>query len=105
MEDADYEIREAKRILEERLNRKVPYLAWPKGAYTGALVGIAMDAGYEALLTTEEGPNRQGDDVFRIRRIYIDGACDLETFAQTLRDFRYHVCRTKVKPAERTITQ
>jgi peptidoglycan/xylan/chitin deacetylase (PgdA/CDA1 family) len=105
VEDAAYEVRESKRVLEESLDRKVPYFAWPKGKYNEALVGIAMDAGYEAMLTTQEGPNRMGDDVFRIRRIYIDGACDLETFAQTLQDFKYHVCQTKVKPAERTTTQ
>jgi len=97
--DAAYEVRESKKVLEERLQRRVPYFAWPKGAYNEKLVKIAKDAGYEAVLTVEDGANRHGDDLFRIKRIFIDGACDLETFAQTLRDHRYHVCRTKMTPA------
>ncbi len=97
LEDAAYEVRESKKILEERLQRRVPYFAWPKGQYNEKLISVAKDAGYEALLTVEDGANRHGDDPFRIKRIYIDGSCDLETFTQTLRDHRYHVCRTKTK--------
>jgi peptidoglycan/xylan/chitin deacetylase (PgdA/CDA1 family) len=100
IEDTSYELRESKRILEERLQRKVPYFAWPMGEYNDDLVKMAKDAGYKAVLTVEEGPNRQGDDVFKIKRILIDGACDIDTFALTLRDYRHHVCRTKMKPMD-----
>lgn len=100
LEDAAYEVRESKKVLEELLQHRVPYFAWPKGEYNEELVKIAKDAGYEAVLTVEDGANRHGDDVFRIKRIFIDGACDLEAFAQTLRDYRYHACRTKMRTTE-----
>jgi len=97
--DAEYEIKESKRVLESKLGKSIKYLAWPVGWYNDKLIQIAKDAGFEALLTVEDGANTRGGDVFRIRRIFIDGACDMNTFKQTLQDYKYHVCNTKGTPS------
>lgn len=96
--DVEYELKESQRILEQKLDRKVAYFAWPCGWYTDAMVEMARSAGYEALLTAEAGSNRRGGDIFRIRRIFVDGACGLEVFKQTLRDHQYQVCQAKGRP-------
>ena len=103
--DAAREIGESKRILEKMLQRKVKYLAWPRGVFNERLVEVAREAGYEALLTTREGANVPGDDVLRIKRIYVDGACDMEVFARTLTDHKYYRCQAKSQAADRTLLQ
>jgi peptidoglycan/xylan/chitin deacetylase (PgdA/CDA1 family) len=90
--DADYELRESKRVLENILNRKIDYFAWPSGYYNGKLVGMAEQAGYQGLLTIHDGPNTRGDSPFAIKRTMIDGFCDMTVFRQVLRDCRFHVC-------------
>lgn len=96
--DVEYELRESKSILEKKLSKRVRYLAWPMGWYNEKLIEMAKDAGYEALLTAEDGVNTAGGDVFRIKRILIDGACDMAAFEQGLQDFKCHVCQRKRKP-------
>jgi peptidoglycan/xylan/chitin deacetylase (PgdA/CDA1 family) len=103
--DTALEIEESRRILEKMLQRKVTYLAWPKGAFNERLVEMAREAGYEALLTTREGANLPGDDVFRIKRIFVDGACDMEVFARTLKDHKYYRCQAVRQHAGGTLLQ
>ena len=98
--DALHELAESKRVLEQRLGRPVPYLAWPSGWFDDTLVGLAQQAGYTALLTTEPGLNRRGDDVLRIRRTIVDGACDLLTFRRTVASGNAHVCQKHARSAQ-----
>jgi len=91
--DALYELSESRRVLEQRLGRPVPFLAWPSGWFDDTLVGLAQQAGYSALLTTESGINHRGDDVLRIKRTFVDGACDLLTFRRTVTTGRYAGCQ------------
>ena len=91
--DALHELSESKRVLEQRLGRPVPFLAWPSGWFDDTLVKLAQEAGYTALFTTEPGLNRRGDDVLRIRRTFVDGACDLLTFRRTVATGRHHTCQ------------
>jgi protein involved in polysaccharide export with SLBB domain/peptidoglycan/xylan/chitin deacetylase (PgdA/CDA1 family) len=92
IDDVVYEITKSKRILETMLKREVRYFAWPRGSYNEKLISIAKEAGYKALLTVEDGGNTQGSDIYKIKRIVIDGACDVAKFQQTLRDYKHHVC-------------
>ena len=93
LEDARRELVESKRVLEQRLERPVAYLAWPCGWYDDALVALAREAGYQALLTTEDGLNHRGDDPLYTKRAFVDGTCELAAFARILRDGRSPVCR------------
>lgn len=90
IEDTEWELRESKKILEKKLNRKVPYLAWPCGWYNDTLIQIAKEVGYKALLTTDVGGNTQGGDIFRIKRVLVNGTCDMEIFQQILQYPQYH---------------
>jgi len=93
--DALHELAESKRVLEQRLGKPVPYLAWPSGWYDDTLVGLAREVGYTALLTTEPGLNRRGDDVLRIHRTIVDGGCDLLTFRRTVETGYAFTCKQR----------
>lgn len=90
--DARAELVNSKATLEEKISRPVPYLAWPVGWYNDTLIELAKDAGYTALLSAADGANQPGDDVLRIKRIFVDGSCELAQFKQLLKDFRYAPC-------------
>ena len=88
------ELVDSKAALESRLGRSVDYLAWPVGWYTEDMVQLAKAAGYRALMTAEDGANATGDDVFHIRRVFVDGACDMASFRRILREPAYRPCQT-----------
>ena len=88
------ELVDSKAALEGRLGRRVDYLAWPVGWFTEEMVQMAKEAGYRAVLTAEDGVNAPGDDVFHIRRVFVDGACDMASFRRLLKDPAYKPCQT-----------
>jgi len=90
--DVRRELVESRGLLEARLAHPVPYLAWPRGLYNDALIALAREAGYAALLTIDPGLNHPGDDVRRIRRTMIDGACDEAVFLSVLDDGETRLC-------------
>jgi peptidoglycan/xylan/chitin deacetylase (PgdA/CDA1 family) len=91
--DIDWELRESKRILEARLGKPVPYLAWPIGAYNDALISAAVRAGYSALFTIDWGRNEVSGDVLRVRRDQISGfTCEIADFSAGIEDRPFRVC-------------
>jgi peptidoglycan/xylan/chitin deacetylase (PgdA/CDA1 family) len=90
--DAARELAESRRVLEARLHRPVPYLAWPSGFYNDTLIALARDAGYSALLTIDDGVNTRGADLSRLHRTMVHGACDLGAFRQILQDGVFRTC-------------
>jgi peptidoglycan/xylan/chitin deacetylase (PgdA/CDA1 family) len=94
IEDVRAELRESKHILEQQLQRPVRYLAWPVGWYNATLIDLAKEAGYEALLTADDGTNGYRDDIFHIKRVFVDGACDMNAFVRALKHARYVACQT-----------
>jgi peptidoglycan/xylan/chitin deacetylase (PgdA/CDA1 family) len=98
--EISFELEASRRELERRLSRPIRYLAWPRGWYNDALIERAREAGYEATLTTDEGVNSGGDDAYRIKRLFVDGACDLQAFERMLREARYRVCQTSRRPTQ-----
>jgi peptidoglycan/xylan/chitin deacetylase (PgdA/CDA1 family) len=91
IKEVEYELKESKDMVEKILRKKVKYLAWPCGLYNEKLIEIAKNAGYEALLTTDDGANTQGGDVFRIKRLVVDGFCGMATFKEGLQDYRDYI--------------
>jgi len=91
-DDAARELADSKRILEARLHRPVPYLAWPSGFYNDQLIAIAQRAGYTALLTIDDGVNGAGGDLLRIHRTMVHGGCSLAVFKQILNDGLFRTC-------------
>lgn len=92
IKDVRYEIFESKRILEEKIGKEIKYLAWPCGWYNKELIAIAQEAGYQALLTAWQKPNHPGEDIFQIKRLFVDGSCDFEAFKSMLKEGRSYNC-------------
>ncbi|PJZ55154.1 polysaccharide deacetylase family protein [Leptospira adleri] len=98
--EALFELKQSKKILEEKLGVSIDYLAWPCGWYNPTLIQLAKNSGYKALLTTEDGANLPGGDPFQVKRIFIDGKCDLATFIEQLENPRYIVCQKNQKSTQ-----
>ena len=86
------ELAVSKATLEAKTGRRIDYLAWPVGWYTEEMVQLARDVGYRALLTAEDGGNAPGDSAFHIRRVFVDGACDMAAFRRILVEPTYRPC-------------
>ena len=91
--DAEYELKQSKAVLEQRLGVPVRYFAWPTGYFNEALIQMATAAGYQALFTILEGATRQGGNTLEMQRVFINGSCGLEGFRQTLREYREVSCQ------------
>ncbi len=65
------QLNESKKTLERVLDKPVDFLCYPNGSYSDVVLKIARDAGYRAALTTKEGVNKQGDDLFQLKRFHI----------------------------------
>jgi peptidoglycan/xylan/chitin deacetylase (PgdA/CDA1 family) len=64
------EILDSKEITEQRIGRRVVSFAYPNGSYDRRVRSTAS-ANFECALTSEEGLNRAGDDVYRLKRFNI----------------------------------
>ncbi len=65
------ELKESKKIIEEKLGRPCPYLCWPFGKYNVPALQIAKDSGYKATITTASGVVNKDTDPFAIKRIVV----------------------------------
>lgn len=70
-----YELVDATRRLEDLIQRRVRYFAFPYGQYvnmTSAAFHLAREAGFEAVCSAYGGYNFPGDDPFHLQRIHVD---------------------------------
>jgi len=56
-----YELAESKRLLEEKLNKKVEFLCWPGGGYNELSIQLSIKAGYKAFNTCIEGKTKASE--------------------------------------------
>jgi peptidoglycan/xylan/chitin deacetylase (PgdA/CDA1 family) len=83
-EVAAFEIEESKRILEEKTGCKINTFAYPNGTqgdFTPKTIDLLRQSGYLAAVTTMRGVNRNGCDLFRLRRtgVYLtDSITDIQ---------------------------
>jgi peptidoglycan/xylan/chitin deacetylase (PgdA/CDA1 family) len=73
--DAERELRESKRVLEERLDRPVVSFSYPKGSigdFNAVLEHRARDAGYWLIFTGLPGLNRPPLNPYRMRRHHVE---------------------------------
>lgn len=71
-----YQLHESKRTIEEKTGVPCRHIAYPNGDCSERARNAALEAGYEAGVTTEEGINRIGCDCMTLRRISLPWASD-----------------------------
>lgn len=67
------EIRDSKRILEERLGEAIIFFAYPYGKFNSKIKEMVKGAGYLGAFSTLPGKNGRNEDPFLLRRILIRG--------------------------------
>ena len=77
-----FELREAKRVLEQVLREPVEMMSIPHGPYSRRVRSAIINAGYQAAFCSSPGINQTGTDRFSLRRMTITQAVDLPTFRQ-----------------------
>lgn len=100
------EIFESKRILEEKLNKKIVLFSYPAGRFTPKIKQLVMDAGYYFAVATNPGKKIPNDDIFALKRLRISQNADnlfvfwIETsgFYNLIREHR-HKKNTSCLPA------
>ncbi len=82
--EAEWEIKECKAIIENRLTLPVRWFCYPAGACNAAIRKAVARAGYEGACTVRPGANRPGRDVFALTRTEISGFDTVEDFSKKL---------------------
>jgi peptidoglycan/xylan/chitin deacetylase (PgdA/CDA1 family) len=78
--ELDRELRESKRVLEERLVERISAVAYPAGRYNQRVAARARAAGYLAGWKKGGGPVQPGDDPFLLPRVRVRGRTTLGDF-------------------------
>jgi len=79
------ELVDAKDRLEQLTGRPVAHLSCPGGRWDERVAGLARDSGYTSVVTSRVGPNRPGDDPFRLARVAVQRGTSLTDFDGTCR--------------------
>jgi peptidoglycan/xylan/chitin deacetylase (PgdA/CDA1 family) len=82
--ERQHELGWSKTIIEQVIGKRVTYFASPYGWYSKAIVALAKDAGYRALMTTTLKVNFPDTKPFLVHRWNIRQNTSLNTFKQML---------------------
>ena len=97
-----FELSVSKTHLEQVLGRAVTFLSAPGNWIDKRVVGLAKEAGYEAIWVSEPGSVQRGKEVFGLPRLNVDGTMNLDQFAALLTPWgvaqRYLVYAAKSLP-------
>ena len=67
-----HEVVKSKDILEKNIGRSVIHFSYPKGYTNREIIKIIKDAGYKTAVTSDNGYVRVGDDLYALKRIWIN---------------------------------
>lgn len=84
LEIASYELTASKRVLEEKLGITVLSVSYPFGNYSGAVIELARNAGYQAAVAVGPPSRQSVANLFALRRIEIIGTEPLLKFVSWL---------------------
>lgn len=76
----NYELKESKRLLEEKLGIPIEYFSVPRGFYNARVVSLAKNVGYKNIFTS----NPKDNDGYCIGRIAIKDSWDIRHFAKVI---------------------
>jgi len=70
------ELEDSKKIIEEKIDKKIDYLAYPGGSFNERVIEAAKTAGYQAALSVYKIINQAPKYRYVIRRFHADDALD-----------------------------
>ncbi len=83
--EAQHELTESRRVLEEILNRPVRHLAVPRSGYSRRVRRLAERAGYATVCCNNKGSANRLSSLFALPRIVIERDMTADEFARALR--------------------
>lgn len=83
-EEARTEIQQSRAQLSKLLDAPVNFLAYPYGRSDEKIENLARNAGYKGAVSTLCGKNGTGINLFKLKRLGVDGNMNLEQFARML---------------------
>ena len=75
-EELKNELQGSKKILEEKLARKIDIFCYPGGRFNEKIRQAVIDAGYQVAVATNPGKKIPDNDIFALKRIRISKNCD-----------------------------
>lgn len=79
-----YEVKMSKKILSEKLNVPINFIAYPYGALNTEVINTVREAGYVGALGTWNSNIQSEGTIFNMPRIKVSGQSDLNFFASRL---------------------
>ncbi|MCU7845544.1 MAG: polysaccharide deacetylase family protein [Candidatus Thiodiazotropha sp. (ex Monitilora ramsayi)] len=62
------ELQDSKIALEKEMGLSCDHFCYPNGDWDNHTIELVMEAGYKSAVTTDEGSNKVGDDLFSLKR-------------------------------------
>ncbi len=81
---ARFELTESKRLLEANLGITVRSIAYPYGSYSGTVIQLAREAGYDGAVAVGSPSRQSAANLFALRRIEVVGTEPLTRFVNWL---------------------
>ncbi len=88
-ENANKEIADSKKILEEQLNININFFAYPYGDYNESVKKLVEKAGFEGAVITKTGIVKRDADFFALRRVAIRHNTDFFKFKRKIFKVKY----------------
>ncbi|MEW6127514.1 MAG: polysaccharide deacetylase family protein [Acidobacteriota bacterium] len=92
-----FELRQSKTVLEEKLNRTVELFCYPNGNYDKQVLAETAKAGYRQAVTTDEGLNEVSSAPLKLKRLAAES--DLTRFIQITSGFEQ--VKSRIRNARR----
>ncbi|WP_454052736.1 polysaccharide deacetylase family protein [Clostridium sp. Marseille-Q7071] len=83
------ELQQSKDRLDNLLNEKIEYVAYPYGSYNDDTKNITREIGYKMGFSTDSGWASGDDDLFSIPRVYMSDFYDLDEFIRRMTTPKY----------------
>jgi len=80
LDEIKKEIINSKKLIEEELNKKCEFFAYPRGWYNKEIINILERNGFKAARTIENGKINKGDDLFKLKRISVNSTTSFIQF-------------------------
>ncbi len=78
------EIENSKLDLEQNLGIKANFFCYPYGHYNNDTIKLVKELGFTAAFTTATGKVKPGDDLYHLKRVYVNGLLGMDTFKTKL---------------------
>lgn len=78
------EIIDSKKEIEEKLNKKCYFFAYPKGKYDNNAMKILKENGFKAARTVKKGKVKKGDNLFKLKTISVNSTTSFRQFKSNL---------------------